>query len=119
MERCEWFKSALFVHKCLCGSLDEPCVCVFVEGHEACEGVRGLFVRAIKFPQPWADTANIHVCHSIARVREAITYQLCIFFNIVQTAFDPPPSRFEHVCCKFCLPTFKKVRKRLLRQNDA
>ena len=24
-----------------------------------------------------------------------------VFFNIVQTAFDPPPPRFEHVCCKF------------------
>ena len=22
-----------------------------------------------------------------------------VFFNIVQTAFDPPSPRFEHVCC--------------------
>ena len=24
-----------------------------------------------------------------------------VFFNIVQKAVDPPPPRFEHVCCKF------------------
>ena len=28
------------------------------------------------------------------------------FFNIVQTAFDSPPPRFEHVCCKFFWTTF-------------
>ena len=41
-----------------------------------------------------------------------------VFLNIVQTAFDPPLPRFEHVCCKFFWTTFKKVRKRLSRQNS-
>ena len=30
----------------------------------------------------------------------------------------PPLPRFKHVCCKFFWPTFKKVRKRLSRQNS-
>ena len=47
--------------------------------------------------------------------REACECQKCsFFFNIVQTASDPPP-RFEHVCCKFFWTTFKKVRKCLAR----
>ena len=42
----------------------------------------------------------------ILKVREAYECQKCSFFNIVQTAFDPP--RFEHVCCKFFEQLLKK-----------
>ena len=32
-------------------------------------------------------------------IRDALQYQIVCFFNIVQTAFDPPPLVFEHLCC--------------------
>ena len=50
---------------------------------------------------------------SVPFPREAYICQMCIFFNIVQTAFDPPP-RFEHVCCKFVTACHDKIL-----QNDA
>ena len=51
--------------------------------------------------------------------REAIPRQLCSFFkHCLKSLWPPPFPRFKHVCCKFFWPTFKKVRKRLSRQNS-
>ena len=38
----------------------------------------------------------------------AFLYRFSVLSNIVQTAFDPLPPRFEHVCCKF----FERVLKK-------
>ena len=40
----------------------------------------------------------------------------CIFFNIVQKAFDPPPHLFEHYVVNFSGGILTKVRKRLSQQ---
>ena len=50
-------------------------------------------------------------------LREAILQEKCIFFNIVQKAFDPPPPHsFEHYVVNFSEGILTKVRKRLPQQ---
>ena len=52
-------------------------------------------------------------------LREAIPSQLCSFFkHCLNGPWPPPLPRFKCVCCKFFWTTFKKVRKRLSRQNS-
>ena len=38
---------------------------------------------------------------NVTEFRDALANQIVCFFNIVQTAFDPPPLVFEHLCCGF------------------
>ena len=39
------------------------------------------------------------------------------FLKLFKRPLTPSPPRYEHVCCNFFWTTFKKVRKRLSRQN--
>ena len=67
----------------------------------------------------WKMKGNINRFVMLTMLGKPSSTNSAVCLNIVQTAFDPPPPRFEHVCCKFFWTTSKKVCKRLSRQNDA
>ena len=53
----------------------------------------------------------------LSQIREAIVQEKCSFFNIVQKAFDPPPTlRLNMYVVNFSEGILTKVRKRLSQQ---
>ena len=60
--------------------------------------------------------AVIMTAMMIMLIREAVMREKCIFFDIVQKAFGPPPLSFEHYVVNFSEGILIKVRKRLSQQ---